>query len=116
VSDADHPLTLTHARLRAGQGDLRGACRILSAIVDRDPADDEAARFLAELDGRPSGDYREPEETQPPPPRPASAVELAGGFKRALTSAQRDLRIERLERWLQRIRRQGTPTGPRPRA
>ena len=65
--------TLTHARLRAGQGDVSGAVRILRVVLKAEPGNGEAALLMAELQGR-----RGP---APPPP-----------------DAQ--TRRERLERWL----------------
>ena len=50
----DHPvrdplLTLTHARVRAGQGDLRGARRVLRGMLATSPEHAQARRLLAEL-------------------------------------------------------------------
>jgi hypothetical protein len=44
--------TLTHARLRAEQGDVRGARRLLRAIVARRPDDERARELLARLGDR----------------------------------------------------------------
>jgi hypothetical protein len=48
---ADTPLTLTHARLRAAQGDVDAARRILRAVLGADPANREASGLLRALDG-----------------------------------------------------------------
>jgi len=42
--------TLTHARLRARQGDLPGARRVLRQLLERDPADPAAHALLRDLD------------------------------------------------------------------
>jgi uncharacterized protein HemY len=63
--------TLTHARLRALQGDAAAARRILTAILERTPEDVEAQTLLAELAGRGvrphAAEVDEPAE-QPPEP------------------------------------------------
>lgn len=41
--------TLTHARLRAEQGDARGARSILQDLLERDPADERARELLGSL-------------------------------------------------------------------
>jgi hypothetical protein len=43
--------TVTHARLRAEQGDAAGAVRILRAVLARRPGDAEARELLASLPG-----------------------------------------------------------------
>ena len=102
-------LTLTHARLRAAQGDAAAARRILRAILARDPGDEPARRLLEELDGR-SDDARIPETAeQMPEPVPAAAVELADRFRRELrrdrAGVDSERRIDRLRSWLERIER-----------
>jgi len=87
--------TVTHAKLRLGQGDVREARRILSGILDRDPDDSAARELLAELSdgGRP---------TRKAPPETATK-----SFRRALgidLDARRDV-IDRLEDWLRRVKR-----------
>lgn len=60
----DPMLTLTHARLRAGQGDLSGARRVLRGMLAARPGHAQARRLLAELSpgrgagGSPSVDSR----------------------------------------------------------
>jgi hypothetical protein len=44
--------TLTHARLRASQGDVAGALRILRVILAVQPAHGEARAMVAELETR----------------------------------------------------------------
>jgi hypothetical protein len=41
--------TLTHARLRAEQGDASGARSILQELLERDPADERARELLGSL-------------------------------------------------------------------
>jgi hypothetical protein len=100
--------TLTHARLRAGQGDPRGARRILRGILRREPEHAEARRLLAELDGLPQGKRRKHGPRSLPPPTPAGAESLSVKFRQALGPAEqpdRLARIERLRRWLARLER-----------
>lgn len=47
----DAPFTLTHARLRAAQGDLEAAGRILRAMLRDEPGNLEAKQLLATLAG-----------------------------------------------------------------
>jgi hypothetical protein len=68
--------TLTHARLRASQGDHRGARKLLVAYLDRNPDDAAARRLLREL-------------------------EPSGGAPAADAAA----RVARLRAWLERLRR-----------
>ena len=44
--------TLTHARLRAVQGDRRAARRILASILERDPERQDARKLLHQVAGR----------------------------------------------------------------
>ena len=98
--------TLSHARLRAAQGDASGARAILERLLAREPGNRSARRLLDELAGR--GDRRSGE---PPPapvarPRPAGAEELAARFRQALGRKRPEkgrARIRRLEAWLVRI-------------
>jgi hypothetical protein len=99
------PWTLTHARLRAAQGDVQGARLIAERLLLADPSDAEARRLLEDLRGRsdvPATPAREPGAPADPvrfDPR------LEGPrFRRALGSS-RDGKatIARLERWLARI-------------
>jgi len=100
--------TLTHARVRAGQGDVRGARRILQAILERDPQDAEARQLLRELQERRQRSGREAPAAPLAPARAATPGELAARFRRALSSSgggATRIRIRRLERWLRRIER-----------
>jgi len=102
-------VTLTHARLRAAQGDLAGAREILREILRRKPDHAAARELLDELAGRVSRAADEPAEAVLPAPRAADPGELAARFRTTLTGrhqrARVDPRIARLEAWLTRIRR-----------
>jgi len=102
-----HPLTLTHARIRAAQGDVRGARKILHAILRERPAEVEARELLAELAARPQVEREELRDVDPAAPVAAEAGRLAAPFRRALgreREAPGARRIRRLERWLERVR------------
>jgi hypothetical protein len=100
---SDAPFTITHARLRASQGDLATARRVLRAILASDPDHVEAARLLEAL-GDGEGDAFPVETGGIEASRePATAEELAGRFRDAL--APGDVRSERLRRWVEAIRR-----------
>ena len=97
-------LTVTHARLRALQGDAAGAVRILKALLARRPGDPEAQALLANLPGGPSA---EPEAAEPmaPPPTPARARELADAFRRTLAPPPPPVQKGRLLRFLAAVTR-----------
>jgi hypothetical protein len=78
-TDGDKLNTVTHARLRAGQGDHAQACRILKQILKRHPGHLEATKLLKEY----SGSGREP-GTRP-------------------RASQRESSIRRLEKLLRKI-------------
>jgi uncharacterized protein (DUF2267 family) len=94
--------TVTHARLRAEQGDAKGAVRILQAVLARRPGDAEARELLAKL---PGGEVPRPEPEEPvaAAPTPASAAELARTFRRTLREPSAARR--RLERFLDAVSR-----------
>lgn len=104
---SDAPFTITHARLRASQGDLATARRVLQAILASDPHNAEARRLLEAL-GDPVVDPS-PEETESAEAvrEPATADALAGRFRAALAAG--DVRSERLRRWVETIRRNRGP-------
>jgi hypothetical protein len=79
------PLTLTHARLRWMQGDLRGARSLISAILLEHPEDPEARAWLCRLEE----------------PREAASVADAGAAERPGVAR----RVARLRSWLQRLER-----------
>lgn len=77
--------TVTHARLRAFQGDVRGAERLLRGILDRNPSDADAKELLAALERYPAvRPIPEDDGTLVEPRRPAAANELASAFRAAL--------------------------------
>jgi len=94
--------TLTHARIRAGQGDRSGARRILRAILEKEPWNREALEYFHQLAGkdRPRSDAGA--ESVPVPPVAAKADDLAARFRQVL-DGKADPRIERLTVWLGRI-------------
>ncbi|MCP3980419.1 MAG: hypothetical protein GY716_14040 [bacterium] len=103
--------TVTHARLRARQGDVRGARAILHEILRRSPAHEEACRLFDELAHRVSTAHREREEAAPAPRQKADASGLATTFRAALGPRDRAARrraerkIARLRGWLDRVER-----------
>ena len=94
--------TVTHARLRALQGDSAGAVMILEAVLARRPGDLEARELLAELP-RGAGPPPEIDEVAVAPPKAASAAELAHRFRRKL--GRRSASRRRLERFLTLVTR-----------
>jgi hypothetical protein len=94
--------TLTHARVRAGQGDIAGAKRILRVILDAQPDHAEARAMLDGLSGRADVAYREPVPEPAVDPISAAAVDLAPRFRETLA---RGKNVERLKRWGERLHR-----------
>ena len=95
--------TLTHARLRAAQGDVPGAVRILRVILEVQPEHHEARRFLAEIENRRAVAHAEPGEGATEPVTPATVDDLTRRFRDALDVRPRKLGIRRLEFWLARV-------------
>jgi hypothetical protein len=97
--------TITHARLRAAQGDIRGARALLLDILHRNPAHREAKALLSEIAGR--ADRRRESGTEEPlaAPEAGDPRRLGAGFRRFLLhdKSSRRARIERLEELLRRI-------------
>lgn len=102
--------TLTHARIRAAQGDRSGARRIARAILARDP-DDAAARELLEALGA-EGDAPAGEADDPVPDVPvaAAAADLKEAFRARLGFDPPPDPKARLALWLDRIRANRTRT------
>jgi hypothetical protein len=100
--------TLTHARLRAVQGDVRGARCILERILERDPEHAGARLLLLDLDGLEQRCGEEEPSEPVAPPRPGEPREMAARFRQVLGQnghgASR-ARIRRLERWLAHFER-----------
>lgn len=106
AASGDPTATLTHARLRIAQGDLRSARRVLRSIPEHSPHHREAQDLLRSIAGRADRAERPPADEAPEPRRAAGAAELAGRFKAALgrrpvSDAER--KIERLRAWLARV-------------
>ncbi len=106
---ADGPLaTVTHARLRAAQGDVAAASALLEAILRRSPGHPEAEEMLAGLRNR-KGSVRSADVPEPlAPPEAGDARRLASTFRATLgveaeSVARRKIRA--LERWLTTITR-----------
>jgi len=97
--------TLTHARLRAAQGDVGGAARILRVILEVQPEHREARELLDEITGRVPVVHTEPAEERASAVVPANAGELAQRFREALGDDGRSARLERLSLWLARTQR-----------
>lgn len=91
--------TLTHARIRAAQGDVEGARGILEEILAARPGDLEAQLLLRDV-ARARGAPRaaEPAEEALPPPVPGEPALLSARFAHAG-------RATALEAWLERLRR-----------
>jgi hypothetical protein len=104
-SNGEQLATITHARLRAAQGDIRGARALLLDILHRHPGHGEAKELLAQITGR------EHAERTTEPAKPLAAPEsgdpalLSAQFKQHLSHGNRPgrARIERLEQLLRRI-------------
>ena len=97
--------TLTHARLRAAQGDVGGAARILRVILEVQPVHREARKLLDEITGRPTILHTEPAERPVADVVPTAAGDLAWQFRDALGANRRRVRVERLSMWLLRMKR-----------
>ena len=97
--------TLTHARLRAGQGDVTGAVRILRVILEVQPGHDEARGFLAEIENRLAVAHAEPLEPAAEAVTSATAGDLALSFREALETRRPSPMIPHLSSWLERIQR-----------
>ena len=97
--------TLTHARIRAVQGDVAGAARILRVILNVQPGHDEARALLDEIEHRLAVKHTEPTEAAALPVTPAKAEDLTRRFREALDANPGRAEIRRLEAWMQRIER-----------
>ena len=97
--------TLTHARLRASQGDVAGAARILRDILEFQPDHAEARELLVQIENRVDVVRRVAKEDAPTPVSPATAGDLRAQFRGALSGPGEDLGVERLSEWLERVLR-----------
>ncbi len=98
--------TTTHARLRAAQGDVATARRILKAVLAARPGDPEATALLATLDSTRGTLHEEPRDEPLAPPRPARGEDLSRRFKQELGGKPGETEggfRERLEELLRRI-------------
>jgi hypothetical protein len=98
--------TLTHARIRAAQGDRSGARRVLRAILEREPWNREALDLFDQLAGQDRPRRSVPPDPTPGPPVEATAQDLGDRFRRML-EGEADPRIHRLSAWLGRLEQQG---------
>ncbi len=106
MTDAPHPRTLTHARLRRAQGDTRGAIAILEALIDAGEEGSELRQLYRALGGDKHRSHFESELASEEAPHPAGLDELAEVFRRELGPGARDQSVRRLEHWLTRVRRE----------
>jgi hypothetical protein len=97
--------TLTHAKLRAAQGDVAGAVRILRVILEVQPGHHEARQFLAEIENRCAVAHTEPQAVAAEAVTPATAGDLALRFREAFEAHGSSRRIQRLTFWLERTQR-----------
>lgn len=108
MTDAPHPQTLTHARLRRAQGDTRGAIAILEALIDAGEEGEELVQLYLALGGDKHQPHFEPELVEEEAPQPAGLDALRREFRRELGPGTSGEGIRRLERWLTRVRRENT--------
>lgn len=94
--------SLTHARVRAGQGDVAGARAVLEAVLRREPGDARAAQLMAALDDVPGTGHAEPDEEPTSPPEAADPSALRSAFRSLLAGEGAD---RRLRRWAETIAR-----------
>jgi len=107
MSDAPHPRTLTHARLRRAQGDTRGAIAILEALIDAGEEGEDLWQLYLVLGGDRYRPHSEPELApveEPRPAGPAEIAEMATAFQSEPIRAPDVEKVRRLERWLTRMR------------
>lgn len=97
--------TLTHARVRAAQGDVPGAMRILRVILQVQPGHDEAQTLLDEIENRLLVTHAEPKEAAAGPVTPAKAEDLTRRFRAALDTNPARGEIQRLRSWIERTQR-----------
>lgn len=97
--------TLTHARLRASQGDIAGAARILRDILEIQPDHAGARELLVQIEHHVDVVRKVAEEDAPAPVSPATAGDLRLQFRGALSGRVEDLAVGRLSHWLERVKR-----------
>jgi hypothetical protein len=79
--------------------------RILRVILSVQPEHEEARALLTEIEDRVSIRHAEPEGPAADPVTSATAGDLSGRFRDALASSESRAPVERLSRWLGRVRR-----------
>ncbi len=103
--------TVTHARLRAAQGDQGGARRILKTVLLRRPGDPEARALLEILPSRREREAKAETEEAPAPPETSDPGTLAGALRQAPVErpaeVDREATVRRLRRILERIQAGG---------
>jgi len=97
--------TLTHARLRAAQGDVNGAVRILRVILEVQPGHDEARALLSEIEGRKAVMHSETVEDPVEAVIAATSGDLRRRFRDALSANEPRPEVVRLRLWLERVQR-----------
>jgi hypothetical protein len=103
-----HPVTITHARLRASQGDIERARGILRALLAERPHDAEALGLLERLECEAEAAELPPVEDRPDGPQPADAAGLRDRFRQLLGGAEDSRRreaIRRLESMARKVER-----------
>ena len=98
--------TMTHAKLRASQGDLSTARRMLEAILRERPDNAEARALLGTISPVADRAHAEPQEEALAPPEAALGEDLASRFREALAAPPGKDRVGRrrkLEDLLRRI-------------
>jgi hypothetical protein len=105
AADGQHLATITHARLRAAQGDIRGARALLLDILHRNPGHSEARELLAQITGHEDKPRPAEKAERLAAPEPGDLGRLSLEFKQVLFRGDRPrrARIERLEQLLRSI-------------
>ncbi len=109
--------TVTHARLRASQGDVAGARAILETVLAANPDDAEAHGLLTRLSGARDGDRALEAEEPLAAPQAGDPAALAASFREALGGRTRRREasgvIVRFEAMLDRIAKERRRTHAR---
>ncbi len=105
AEDREPLLTVTHARLRAAQGDAAGARKILGAILKRSPGRPDALELLRSLSGKPPQSGSEPDEDVSARSDAGDPSDVIARFRSELdgSSPSAAERIRRLEEWLRKV-------------
>ena len=97
--------TLTHARLRAAQGDFGGAARILRVILEVQPEHDEARVLLAEIEGRKAVAHSETQDGPVDAVTSATSGDLARRFRDTLGADDSRASVRLLSAWRETVQR-----------